>query len=68
MAFRKVALEQSDLVGDASPDMLYIPQDFNNADVENFFEYQPHTEEEDEFLRDNFLQLPALSDITTDSD
>ena len=62
MAFRKVTYEQSLLVSDVSPDMLYIPQDYNNADEGNdydyFFESPVRTDDENSFISQCYEELP----------
>ena len=61
MAFRKVALPVSDLVGDTSPDMMYIPQDFSGSGSDDaLFPDMPRSEDEDTMLRDNFMELPDV--------
>ena len=60
MAFRKVAQDpDSSLLSDVTPDLLYIPQDFNNGDVsdDELFD-EPRNEQEDEELSQNFMELP----------
>ncbi|XP_038067552.1 S-adenosylmethionine sensor upstream of mTORC1-like [Patiria miniata] len=60
MAFRKVSQELSLAMSDAGPDLLYIPQDFNEDLEESVFDenYQ-RTGEEDRVISDGFLELPG---------
>nr|XP_023666178.1 S-adenosylmethionine sensor upstream of mTORC1 isoform X3 [Paramormyrops kingsleyae] len=69
MAFRKVSAEtSSDLVSQNYPEMLYIPQDFNNAEEEGGFSDVPtpgRSDFEDDQLARGFDELP---DAPYDSD
>ncbi|XP_041350485.1 S-adenosylmethionine sensor upstream of mTORC1-like [Gigantopelta aegis] len=64
MAFRKVAKPESDncLVNDVSPDMLYIPQDFNDLGHDDAIlsHYSPFTAEDEDYFRSTMSELPAL--------
>lgn len=68
LAFRKVSLKTiSDLVSRNYPEMLYIPQDFNNTEDEAYSEMPCYTRSdmEDEQLAYTFMELP---DTPYDSD
>ncbi|RXM36076.1 putative methyltransferase BTM2-like [Acipenser ruthenus] len=68
IAFRKVSLKTtSDLVSRNYPEMLYIPQDFNNADEEEYSDVavQVRSDLEDDQMAYNFMELP---DAPYDSD
>uniref|UniRef100_H2ZZ35 S-adenosylmethionine sensor upstream of mTORC1 n=1 Tax=Latimeria chalumnae TaxID=7897 RepID=H2ZZ35_LATCH len=68
MAFRKVSIKtMSDLVSRNYPDMIYIPQDFNNAEEEEYSESPGYVRSdiEDDQLAYNFMELP---DTPYDSD
>ncbi|KPP74330.1 putative methyltransferase BTM2 [Scleropages formosus] len=68
MAFRKVSLKTtSDLVSRNYPEMLYIPQDFNNADEEDYSDVPVPVRSgfEDDQLARCFAELP---DAPYDSD
>ncbi|XP_029472232.1 S-adenosylmethionine sensor upstream of mTORC1 isoform X2 [Rhinatrema bivittatum] len=61
MAFRKTSLKTtSDLVSRNYPEMLYIPQDFNNVEEEEYSSapYHARSDTEDEQLACNFIELP----------
>jgi len=65
MVFRKVVKQEvPSLIGDVGPDMLYIPQDFNdnNEGIENIFLFDSamHTEEDELALKSNFEELPDI--------
>ncbi len=79
MAFRKILDDVSDkpvtLQQDAGPDMMYIPQDFHDDNTQGkelkagsqfFFGSVPRSEEEEDFLRDSFSELPGGADEFTD--
>ncbi|MGH0125605.1 UNVERIFIED_CONTAM: hypothetical protein FKN15_010371 [Acipenser sinensis] len=68
IAFRKVSLKTtSDLVSRNYPEMLYIPQDFNNAEEEEYSDVavQVRSDLEDDQMAYNFMELP---DAPYDSD
>nr|XP_056702925.1 S-adenosylmethionine sensor upstream of mTORC1 [Euleptes europaea] len=68
MAFRKISLKTtSDLVSRNYPGMLYIPQDFNSIEEEEFSDYSCYirSDAEDEQLAYSFMELP---DAPYDSD
>lgn len=68
IAFRKVSLATtSDLVSRNYPEMLYIPQDFNSNEEEDYADaaLQPRSEFEDDQLAWGFAELP---DAPYDSD
>ncbi|XP_060100862.1 S-adenosylmethionine sensor upstream of mTORC1 [Heteronotia binoei] len=68
MAFRKTSLKTtSDLVSRNYPGMLYIPQDFNSIEEEEFSNYSCYvrSDAEDEQLAHSFMELP---DAPYDSD
>ncbi|MBN3271506.1 SAMTR protein, partial [Polyodon spathula] len=68
IAFRKVSLKTtSDLVSRNYPEMLYIPQDFNNAEEGEYFDVavQVRSDLEDDQMAYNFMELP---DAPYDSD
>ncbi|XP_069484007.1 S-adenosylmethionine sensor upstream of mTORC1 isoform X2 [Ambystoma mexicanum] len=68
LAFRKISLQTtSDLVSRNYPEMLYIPQDFNNLEDDEYAElpYYARSEVEDEQLAYTFMELP---DTPYDSD
>ncbi|XP_015270933.1 PREDICTED: probable methyltransferase BTM2 homolog [Gekko japonicus] len=68
MAFRKISLKTtSDLVSRNYPGMLYIPQDFNSIEEEEFSNYSCYvrSDAEDEQLACSFMELP---DAPYDSD
>ncbi|XP_077194614.1 S-adenosylmethionine sensor upstream of mTORC1 isoform X2 [Paroedura picta] len=68
MAFRKTSLKTtSDLVSRNYPGMLYIPQDFNSIEEEEFSNYSCYvrSDAEDEQLAYSFMELP---DAPYDSD
>ena len=64
LAFRKITYEQSLLVSDVSPDMLYIPQDFNTTEeisgYDYFFDSSPRTDDENSFIRQCYDELPDV--------
>lgn len=67
MAFRKVPQPRDrdrHLVGDATPDMLYIPQDFSDETADNSSGGAPaYTSADEEFFRQTVHELPrAFSD------
>ncbi|XP_071810229.1 S-adenosylmethionine sensor upstream of mTORC1-like isoform X2 [Asterias amurensis] len=69
MAFRKVSLELVVDMCDAGPDLLYIPQDFNEEAEESVFdENYPRTEEEAGNLSEGFLALPECAIGNDDDD
>lgn len=54
---------------DAGPDLLYIPQDFNEEAEESVFdENYPRTEEEAGNLSEGFLALPECAIGNDDDD
>ncbi|XP_078272804.1 S-adenosylmethionine sensor upstream of mTORC1 isoform X2 [Rhinoraja longicauda] len=68
LAFRKISLQTtSDLVSRNYPEMLFIPQDFNNVDEEDCSETncQDRSESEDDQIAYSFTELP---DAPYDSD
>ncbi|XP_032077605.1 S-adenosylmethionine sensor upstream of mTORC1 isoform X1 [Thamnophis elegans] len=68
MAFRKISLKTtSDLVSRNYPGMLYIPQDFNTVEEEEFSDNSCYirSDMEDEQLACSFMELP---DAPYDSD
>ncbi|RXM28084.1 putative methyltransferase BTM2-like [Acipenser ruthenus] len=68
IAFRKVSLKTTgDLVSRNYPEMLYIPQDFNNAEEEEYSDVavQVRSDLEDDQMAYNFMELP---DAPYDSD
>ncbi|XP_007892752.1 S-adenosylmethionine sensor upstream of mTORC1 [Callorhinchus milii] len=68
LAFRKISLQTtSDLVSRNYPEMLYIPQDFNNMDEEEYTDTtcQVRSELEDDQIAYSFMELP---DAPYDSD
>ncbi|XP_048355532.1 S-adenosylmethionine sensor upstream of mTORC1 [Sphaerodactylus townsendi] len=68
MAFRKISLKTtSDLVSRNYPGMLYIPQDFNSIEKEEFSDHSCYvrSDAEDEQLAYSFMELP---DAPYDSD
>nr|XP_033814749.1 S-adenosylmethionine sensor upstream of mTORC1 [Geotrypetes seraphini] len=68
MAFRKTSLKTTnDLVSRNYPEMLYIPQDFNNMEDEEYSDppYYVRSDIEDEQLACSFIELP---DTPYDSD
>ncbi|GCC26542.1 S-adenosylmethionine sensor upstream of mTORC1 [Chiloscyllium punctatum] len=68
LAFRKISLQTtSDLVSRNYPEMLFIPQDFNNIDEEEHSDasHQDRSEMEDDQIAYSFLELP---DAPYDSD
>ncbi len=64
MAFRKTTLEPPSVVSDEiSPDMLYIPQDYNEDLEESvFLDDYPRSEEDDQRCSELFSELPDLCD------
>ncbi|MBN3298366.1 SAMTR protein, partial [Amia calva] len=66
IAFRKVSLNTtSDLVSRNYPEMLYIPQDFNNAEEEEYADVpvQIRSEPDEDQIACGFMELPeALYD------
>ena len=69
MAFRKVSQELSLAMIDAGPDLLYIPQDFNEDAEESVFDETYHrTEGEDGLLSEGFLELPECAVGNDDED
>ncbi|XP_022081226.1 probable methyltransferase BMT2 homolog isoform X2 [Acanthaster planci] len=70
MAFRKVSLELSGLdASGAGPDLLYIPQDFNEDLEESVFvESFPRSEEEERIISEGFLELPGGTENDTSSE
>ncbi|XP_055505971.1 S-adenosylmethionine sensor upstream of mTORC1 isoform X2 [Leucoraja erinacea] len=61
LAFRKISLQTtSDLVSRNYPEMLFIPQDFNNVDDEDCSETncQDRSESEDDQIAYSFTELP----------
>ena len=68
MAFRKVSNEPENiLIGETGPDMMFIPQDFNDCSLDStenvsMFSSILRTNEEDSFIRDTFSELPDLAD------
>ncbi|XP_067683648.1 S-adenosylmethionine sensor upstream of mTORC1-like isoform X1 [Haliotis asinina] len=65
MAFRKVEKPDTGhcLVEGVSPDMLHIPQDYNNAGLETslFSHSVPFTTEDEDFFRQSLQELPHIA-------
>lgn len=65
MAFRKVEKPDSGdcLLEGVSPDMLHIPQDYNNASLETsiFSHSMPFTTEDEDFFRQSLHELPHIA-------
>ena len=68
MAFRKTTLEPPSQCSDVSPDMLYIPQDYNEDLEENvFLDDYPRSEEDERRCSELFSELPVLDGDDEDS-
>ena len=65
MAFRKTTLEPPSVVSDdVSPDMLYIPQDYNDELEESvFLDDYPRSEDDDQRCSELFSELPDLAGV-----
>lgn len=61
MAFRKVGQSPDALATGINTDMLYIPQDINDADTAYLHDRHTteHTEDENNLICENFSELPG---------
>ncbi|XP_070559505.1 S-adenosylmethionine sensor upstream of mTORC1-like [Ptychodera flava] len=65
LAFRKVSSAESSLImGDANPEMLYIPQDFHDTAEECIFTdaFSRQSDSDDQSIKDAFSELPNSTD------
>ncbi|XP_006822481.1 S-adenosylmethionine sensor upstream of mTORC1-like [Saccoglossus kowalevskii] len=64
MAFRKVSNQQSILMSEANPDMMYIPQDFHDNIEECVFNdsFDNQSDSDEQSVKDFFTELPDIQD------
>ena len=65
MAFRKISVEDAGngFVGEANPDMLFIPQDYNNSGLEKDGQLFDYTQEDEDFTRGFLAEMSGLEDL-----